>query len=57
LQSNLFSMEWPPRSGRIAQFPEVDRGAWFDLPEARRRILPAQAGFIDQLLALLLTTS
>ena len=50
LQSNLFSMEWPPRSGRIAQFPEVDRGAWFDLPEARRRILPAQAGFIDQLL-------
>lgn len=57
LQSNLFSMEWPPRSGRIAQFPEVDRGAWFDPPEARRRILPAQAGFIDQLLALLLTTS
>ena len=49
LKSNRFSMEWPPGSGTIAQFPEVDRAEWFDMPEARNRILPAQASFIDQL--------
>jgi predicted NUDIX family NTP pyrophosphohydrolase len=48
-RSNLFSMQWPPKSGRIQQFPEVDRAAWFTIPEARRRILPSQSGFIDQL--------
>jgi predicted NUDIX family NTP pyrophosphohydrolase len=42
-------MEWPPRSGRFADFPEVDRAAFFDLAEARRRILPAQAPFLDRL--------
>ena len=51
LRSNLFSMKWPPKSGKTQEFPEVDRGAWFDITEARRRILPAQAGFLDQLLA------
>jgi predicted NUDIX family NTP pyrophosphohydrolase len=49
LRSNTFEMEWPPRSGMRRSFPEVDRGAWFELAEARERILAAQAGFLDQL--------
>ena len=53
LQSNLFSMEWPPKSGKQQSFPEVDRGAWFPVAEAKRRILKAQTGLIDQLVALL----
>lgn len=51
LRSNHFEMEWPPRSGEIRSFAEVDRAAWFDLAEARRRIVPGQAGFLDALLA------
>jgi predicted NUDIX family NTP pyrophosphohydrolase len=47
LRSNVFSMEWPPRSGRMAEFPEVDRGAWYGLSEAREKILPAQSPFLD----------
>jgi predicted NUDIX family NTP pyrophosphohydrolase len=47
--SNTFEMEWPPRSGRRQAFPEVDRAEWFDLDEARERINPAQAAFLDQL--------
>jgi predicted NUDIX family NTP pyrophosphohydrolase len=42
-------MEWPRRSGEIREFPEVDRAQWFSLAEARERIVPAQAGFIDRL--------
>ncbi len=42
IRSNTFSMEWPPRSGRQAEFPEVDRAAWFAPDEARRRILASQ---------------
>ena len=53
LNSNTFSMEWPPRSGRMLEFPEIDRVAWFDLSEARRRILRGQMGFIEQLATLL----
>ena len=49
MTSNTFSMEWPPRSGRIASFPEVDAWDWFDLAEARRRINPAQAELLDRL--------
>lgn len=49
LESNTFEMEWPPRSGHEQKFPEVDRAEWFDLGEARRRILPAQAEFLDRL--------
>src|SRR5229473_5529026 len=37
--SNTIEIEWPPRSGRLQSFPEIDRGAWFSLPEARRKIL------------------
>jgi predicted NUDIX family NTP pyrophosphohydrolase len=49
LVSNTFSMEWPKDSGRIREFPEVDRAEWFEISEAIRRINPAQAGFIDEL--------
>jgi predicted NUDIX family NTP pyrophosphohydrolase len=47
--SNTFSMEWPPRSGRAHEFPEVDRAEWFRIAEARRRINPAQAELLDRL--------
>lgn len=53
LHSNTFEMEWPLHSGKRRSFPEVDRAAWFDLAEARRRILPAQAVFLDALAAAL----
>jgi predicted NUDIX family NTP pyrophosphohydrolase len=53
IRSNSFAMEWPPKSGRMQNFPEVDRAAWFPIPEAQKRILAGQAGFIDQLLSLL----
>jgi predicted NUDIX family NTP pyrophosphohydrolase len=43
LKSNLFEMEWPPKSGNRRSFPEVDRAAWFDLETAGRKILPSQA--------------
>jgi predicted NUDIX family NTP pyrophosphohydrolase len=49
LKSNRFEIEWPPRSGRRQSFPEVDRAEWFDVSEARRKILPAQRAFIDRL--------
>jgi predicted NUDIX family NTP pyrophosphohydrolase len=48
-RSNTFEVEWPPRSGTIVTYPEIDRVAWFDLAEGRRRIVPAQAAFIDRL--------
>ena len=48
-RSNTFEMEWPPRSGRTSEFPEIDRVEWFDLETARRKILPAQASFLDRL--------
>lgn len=49
LRSNSFEIEWPRGSGHMRSFPEVDRAAWFDLAEARRRIVPAQAPFLDAL--------
>lgn len=49
LRSNLFEMEWPPRSGRKQSFPEVDRAGFFDLEMARVKIHPAQAPFLDVL--------
>ncbi len=53
LVSNTFELEWPPRSGRKARFPEVDRAQWFSLDEAREKILTGQRGFIDRLRELL----
>jgi predicted NUDIX family NTP pyrophosphohydrolase len=50
LDSNTFEMEWPPRSGREVEFPEVDRADWFDLERARQKLLPAQGEFLDRLL-------
>jgi predicted NUDIX family NTP pyrophosphohydrolase len=50
LDSNTFEMEWPPRSGREAEFPEVDRAEWFDFDGARTKLLPAQGEFLDRLL-------
>ena len=51
LRSNTFELEWPPKSGHVREFPEVDRAEWFDLAEARLRINPAQAAFLDTLVA------
>ncbi|HSB58045.1 MAG TPA: NUDIX domain-containing protein [Methyloceanibacter sp.] len=50
LKSNLFEMEWPPKTGRLQSFPEVDRAEWFSVGEAREKILPGQRPFIDRLL-------
>ncbi len=47
--SNSFSLEWPPRSGRVQEFPEVDRAGWFDFTTAREKLNPAQVDFLDQL--------
>ena len=49
IQSNTFTLEWPPRSGRMTEFPEVDRAEWFELERAREKINPAQAAFLDRL--------
>lgn len=49
LRSNTFTMEWPPRSGRICEFPEVDRAAWFPLAQAREKIIPGQRELLDRL--------
>jgi predicted NUDIX family NTP pyrophosphohydrolase len=49
IKSNLFSMEWPPRSGKHAEFPEVDRAGWFTLEAAKEKILPGQAEFLEEL--------
>jgi predicted NUDIX family NTP pyrophosphohydrolase len=48
-KSNTFSLEWPPRSGRREEFPEVDRAGWFPLETAREKITKGQTGFLDQL--------
>jgi len=49
LRSNTFEMEWPPRSGKKQQFPEVDRGGWFNLDEAKEKINKGQVPFIEEL--------
>jgi predicted NUDIX family NTP pyrophosphohydrolase len=49
IRSNTFTLEWPPRSGAMREFPEVDRAEWFSLEEAHRRILPAQAALLERL--------
>jgi predicted NUDIX family NTP pyrophosphohydrolase len=47
--SNTFEMEWPPRSGRMQAFPEIDRAEWFAVEEAREKLIPAQVEFLDRL--------
>jgi len=49
IRSNTFQLEWPPKSGKMQEFPEVDRGGWFSLPEARQKILKGQISFLDKL--------
>lgn len=56
IRSNTFSMEWPPRSGKQREFPEVDRGEWFTIPAAREKFQEGQIGFLDEL-ELLLTNA
>jgi predicted NUDIX family NTP pyrophosphohydrolase len=53
LKCNTFEIEWPPKSGRRQSFPEIDRVQWFGLGQAREKINPAQAAFLDRLRALL----
>jgi predicted NUDIX family NTP pyrophosphohydrolase len=52
IRSNSFRAEWPPRSGRYAEFPEVDRAGWFTPDDARRKLLASQVEFVDRLLTL-----
>jgi predicted NUDIX family NTP pyrophosphohydrolase len=53
VRSNTFELEWPPRSGRMRSFPEIDRAEWFALDAARAKLNPAQAAFVDRLEELL----
>jgi len=53
IRSNTFEIEWPPRSGIKKSFPEIDRGDWFAVPEAKKRIIESQSGLIDQLIEIL----
>ena len=50
IKSNMFSMEWPPKSGRLKEFPEVDRAGWFSLREAGLKILKGQRAMLDDFL-------
>jgi predicted NUDIX family NTP pyrophosphohydrolase len=51
IRSSTFSLEWPPKSGRKQEFPEIDRADWFTLEEARKRMVKGQIGFLDRLVA------
>lgn len=48
--SNTFALEWPPRSGRIQEFPEIDRAAWWGITDARTKLVGGQVPFLDRLL-------
>ena len=50
IRSNTFTMEWPPRSGRTAEFPEIDRAGWFGIETAREKLVAAQTVFLDRLI-------
>ena len=49
VRSNLFSMEWPPKSGKTREFPEVDRAEWFSIEAAREKLLKSQTDFLEEL--------
>jgi predicted NUDIX family NTP pyrophosphohydrolase len=51
IKSNFFEMEWPPKSGKTQQFPEVDRGEWFSIEQALIKINPGQVGLVMELVA------
>lgn len=50
IRSNTFSLEWPPKSGRMQQFPEIDRAEWFDVKDAEKKILKGQVEFVHRLM-------
>jgi predicted NUDIX family NTP pyrophosphohydrolase len=50
INSNTFSVEWPKNSGILREYPEIDKGDWFDVETATRKILKGQVGFIDKLI-------
>jgi predicted NUDIX family NTP pyrophosphohydrolase len=50
IKSNTFTLEWPKNSGNVRQYPEVDKAQWFDVDQAREKILKGQTGFIDRLI-------
>ncbi len=52
IESNIFEMEWPPKSGKKQSFPEIDRAAWFTMDEARKKMLKSQRPLLEQLEAL-----
>jgi len=52
IQSNTFSMEWPPKTGKLEEFPEVDRAGWFSLNAARERLIGGQHAFLERLAAI-----
>jgi predicted NUDIX family NTP pyrophosphohydrolase len=51
IRSNTFALEWPPKSGRVKDFPEVDRAGWFTVDEAKKKINPAQTALVDELVS------
>jgi predicted NUDIX family NTP pyrophosphohydrolase len=55
VRSNSFALEWPPRSGQVQEFPEVDRAAWFEVDRAKEKILKGQRPFIEELETILNT--
>jgi predicted NUDIX family NTP pyrophosphohydrolase len=57
IKSNTFTMEWPPRSGKQQEFPEVDRAAWFTISVAKKKIIKGQTGFIDELYQIIVDNS
>lgn len=52
-RSNTFTLEWPPRSGKQQQFPEIDKAGWFGIDEARKKVNVAQSAFIEELVKML----
>jgi predicted NUDIX family NTP pyrophosphohydrolase len=57
IKSNLFEMEWPPKSGKYQQFPEMDRAEWFSVSDAKEKIIPGQNGLIEELEDILINRS
>ena len=53
VKSNLFEMEWPPKSGNMQKFPENDKAQWFTIEEAKKKIFKGQKGFLDKLVKFL----
>ena len=53
IKSNFFEIEWPPKSKQFKQFPEIDKGEWFTVAEAKQKINPAQVAFIDEVVSIL----